>query len=96
MLPEFENYLKIVNPTKMSSFSNIHVSFWKQCDSHQDFLHEKNTIPASVEVIKPNFQHVKIGYIKPRCGLTGRKLWLCTDADLKENNSAVVLHAYDS
>ena len=85
---EFEYSLKIVNPSKMSSFTNLRVCVWKQCESLADlrrFLDENVSIPSTptVDITKPDLQHVQIGYIEPGDGLKGRKLWLHTDNDLQ-------------
>ena len=86
VIPEFEYFLKVVNPSKMSEFVNLRLGTWKQCDSLSSlrcFLDEKMCLPSEVEVNKPDFQSVEIRYIEPGHGLRGQKVWLYTDVDLK-------------
>ena len=67
---------------------NVRVGVWTQYESLEilrKFLDDKVSIPsASVDISKPNFQHVEIGYIIPGHGLKGKKIWLLTDTDLRE------------
>ena len=86
VIPEFEYFLKVVNPSKMSEFVNVCLGAWKQCETLsalRSFLDEKMCLPSGVEVNKPNFQMVDVGYIESGHGLKGRKVWLYTDIDLK-------------
>ena len=82
VIPEFEYFLKVANPSKMSEFVNLRLGAWKQCDSLSS-LRCFTYLPSEVEVNKPDFQSVEIGYIEPGHGLRGRKVWLYTDVDLK-------------
>ena len=86
VIPEFEYFLKVVNPSKMSEFVNLRLGTWKQCETLSALrclLEEKTCLPSEVKINKPNFQIVEIGYIEPGHGLRGQKVWLYADADLK-------------
>ena len=86
-MPEFEYFLKVINPDKMSVFFNLQLGIWKQCDSLSAlkcFLDEKTCLPSEAEVRRPNFQSVEVRYIEKGHSLKERKVWLYTDEDLKE------------
>ena len=80
----FEYSLKVINPTKMSDFKTFSIHGRRQCKSFSDLkdLMEKS-IPSDA-VGMPNLHDVEIGYIEPGRGVKGRKIWLRTDADVKE------------
>jgi len=78
---QFEYTLKIINPSRMSDFKNVDIhakSYCSSLDELRKFIASK--LPATVD--PPDMEAVDMGFIEPRYGGKGRKVWLFSDEDL--------------
>ena len=72
--------IKMVNQKRMSDFK---ISGTKHCESLDELkMFLSDNIPGPEED-KPDFSKVDLGYFEPGHGTKGKKVWLCTDGDLK-------------